>query len=247
MQGAGLRKRGNSGGFMEVESIVVWLIIGAVAGWLAGMIVKGGGFGLIGDIIVGIIGAVIAGWLLPYLHINIGERDRRLDHRRRHRRGDFACDPSADQTGLRLLQRRVPSFANKARPAAYGLCSHYLPGEALDHGCRGLWSRSASPSSSRTSCSSQARTSPACGSLRRRRRSRPTSSMSGPPAGWCSAAMRPRPTIGRPTSSPKTARSAIPSTAITAGITRRHFVRRRRSRLAALRLSLFWPGPPELS
>jgi uncharacterized membrane protein YeaQ/YmgE (transglycosylase-associated protein family) len=57
---------------MEVESIVVWLVIGAVAGWLAGMIVKGGGFGLIGDIVVGIIGAVIAGWLLPYLHINIG-------------------------------------------------------------------------------------------------------------------------------------------------------------------------------
>ncbi len=57
---------------MEVESIVVWLVIGAVAGWLAGVIVKGGGFGLIGDIVVGIIGAVIAGWLLPYLHINIG-------------------------------------------------------------------------------------------------------------------------------------------------------------------------------
>jgi uncharacterized membrane protein YeaQ/YmgE (transglycosylase-associated protein family) len=57
---------------MEAESIVVWLVVGAVAGWLAGMIVKGGGFGLIGDIVVGIIGAVIAGWLLPFLHINIG-------------------------------------------------------------------------------------------------------------------------------------------------------------------------------
>jgi uncharacterized membrane protein YeaQ/YmgE (transglycosylase-associated protein family) len=57
---------------MDVESIVIWLIIGAVAGWLAGMIVKGGGFGLIGDIIVGIIGAVIAGWLLPRLGIIIG-------------------------------------------------------------------------------------------------------------------------------------------------------------------------------
>jgi uncharacterized membrane protein YeaQ/YmgE (transglycosylase-associated protein family) len=56
---------------MGLESIVVWLIVGAVAGWLAGMIVKGGGFGLIGDIVVGIIGAVIAGWLLPRLHINI--------------------------------------------------------------------------------------------------------------------------------------------------------------------------------
>jgi uncharacterized membrane protein YeaQ/YmgE (transglycosylase-associated protein family) len=52
--------------------IIIWLIVGAIAGWLAGMVVKGGGFGLIGDIIVGIIGALIAGWLLPRLGIFIG-------------------------------------------------------------------------------------------------------------------------------------------------------------------------------
>jgi len=46
--------------------------VGAIAGWLAGMVVKGGGFGLIGDIVVGIIGAVIAGWLLPRIGIVIG-------------------------------------------------------------------------------------------------------------------------------------------------------------------------------
>ena len=57
---------------MEAESIVVWLVVGAVAGWLAGMIVKGGGFGLIGDIVVGIIGAVVAGWLLPRVGLYIG-------------------------------------------------------------------------------------------------------------------------------------------------------------------------------
>ena len=50
---------------MGVETIIIWLIVGAIAGWLAGMVVKGGGFGLIGDIIVGIVGAIIAGWLLP--------------------------------------------------------------------------------------------------------------------------------------------------------------------------------------
>ena len=55
-----------------VESFIVWIIVGAIAGWLAGMVVKGGGFGLIGDIVVGIIGAVIAGWLLPRLGIVIG-------------------------------------------------------------------------------------------------------------------------------------------------------------------------------
>ena len=57
---------------MGIESIIIWLIIGAIAGWLAGMVVKGGGFGLIGDIIVGIIGALIAGWLLPRLNIHLG-------------------------------------------------------------------------------------------------------------------------------------------------------------------------------
>ena len=57
---------------MGIESIIIWLIVGAIAGWLAGTVVRGGGFGLIGDIIVGIIGAVIAGWLLPRLGIFIG-------------------------------------------------------------------------------------------------------------------------------------------------------------------------------
>jgi uncharacterized membrane protein YeaQ/YmgE (transglycosylase-associated protein family) len=57
---------------MGVESIIIWLIVGAIAGWLAGTVVRGGGFGLIGDIVVGIIGAVIAGWLLPRLGIFIG-------------------------------------------------------------------------------------------------------------------------------------------------------------------------------
>src|SRR2546429_6916856 len=49
----------------DVQSIIVSLIIGAVAGWLAGQIMRGAGFGLIGNIIVGIVGALVAGWLLP--------------------------------------------------------------------------------------------------------------------------------------------------------------------------------------
>src|SRR5262249_14241948 len=57
---------------MDVEALIIWLIVGAIAGWLAGMVVKGGGYGLIGDIIVGIIGGFIAGWLLPQLGIVIG-------------------------------------------------------------------------------------------------------------------------------------------------------------------------------
>jgi uncharacterized membrane protein YeaQ/YmgE (transglycosylase-associated protein family) len=61
-----------NGGKMDVQTLIIWLIVGAIAGWLAGMVVKGGGYGLIGDIIVGIIGGFIAGWLLPQLGIVIG-------------------------------------------------------------------------------------------------------------------------------------------------------------------------------
>ncbi len=57
---------------MEAQSFIVWLIVGGIAGWLAGMVVKGGGFGLIGDIIVGIVGGLLAGWLLPQIGIVIG-------------------------------------------------------------------------------------------------------------------------------------------------------------------------------
>ena len=57
---------------MDAQTLIIWLIVGAVAGWLAGMVVKGGGYGLIGDIIVGIVGAFIAGWLLPRVGIVIG-------------------------------------------------------------------------------------------------------------------------------------------------------------------------------
>ena len=57
---------------MDAQTLIIWLIVGAVAGWLAGMVVKGGGYGLIGDIIVGIVGAFIAGWLLPQIGIVIG-------------------------------------------------------------------------------------------------------------------------------------------------------------------------------
>ena len=52
-----------------MDGIVWFLLIGLIAGWLAGVLVKGGGFGVIGDIIVGIIGAVIGGFLFGTLGI----------------------------------------------------------------------------------------------------------------------------------------------------------------------------------
>jgi uncharacterized membrane protein YeaQ/YmgE (transglycosylase-associated protein family) len=57
---------------MELSAIIVFLIVGAIAGWLAGVVVKGGGFGLIGDILVGIVGGLLAGWLFPRLGFSLG-------------------------------------------------------------------------------------------------------------------------------------------------------------------------------
>lgn len=54
---------------MTIEMLLIWLVIGAVAGFLAGLIVKGYGFGVVGNIIVGILGAFVGGYLLPRLGI----------------------------------------------------------------------------------------------------------------------------------------------------------------------------------
>lgn len=52
---------------MSAESLIILLLIGAIAGFFAGQIVKGYGFGIAGNIVVGIVGAVLGGWLLPRL------------------------------------------------------------------------------------------------------------------------------------------------------------------------------------
>jgi uncharacterized membrane protein YeaQ/YmgE (transglycosylase-associated protein family) len=49
--------------------IIAALVIGAIAGWLAGLIVRGAGFGLIGNIVIGILGALVASWVLPQLGV----------------------------------------------------------------------------------------------------------------------------------------------------------------------------------
>jgi uncharacterized membrane protein YeaQ/YmgE (transglycosylase-associated protein family) len=48
---------------MTAETILIWIVVGAVAGWLAGLLVRGFGFGLFGNIIIGILGAILGGWL----------------------------------------------------------------------------------------------------------------------------------------------------------------------------------------
>jgi uncharacterized membrane protein YeaQ/YmgE (transglycosylase-associated protein family) len=46
---------------------IAWAVVGLIAGWLAGVVMKGGGYGVIGDIVVGLIGAMIGGFLMGYL------------------------------------------------------------------------------------------------------------------------------------------------------------------------------------
>jgi uncharacterized membrane protein YeaQ/YmgE (transglycosylase-associated protein family) len=58
--------------YLSNESLLVIVVVGVIAGWLAGKIVDGGGFGLIGDLVVGVIGAFIGDWLLPRVGIHLG-------------------------------------------------------------------------------------------------------------------------------------------------------------------------------
>jgi uncharacterized membrane protein YeaQ/YmgE (transglycosylase-associated protein family) len=57
---------------VTLSSVVIWLLIGLIAGWLAGQVTKGSGFGMFGDIIIGIVGAVVGGFVLGALGVNPG-------------------------------------------------------------------------------------------------------------------------------------------------------------------------------
>jgi len=48
-------------------SILAWIVLGLVAGWLAGMLMRGGGYGLLGDLVLGVLGAIVGGWLTGFL------------------------------------------------------------------------------------------------------------------------------------------------------------------------------------
>ena len=55
-----------------MTNLIWFLLVGLIAGWLAGRVMRGGGYGVIGDMIVGIIGALLGGWLFSKLGISLG-------------------------------------------------------------------------------------------------------------------------------------------------------------------------------
>lgn len=57
---------------LDMESLLLFLLIGALAGWIAGKLIRGGGFGLIGNLVVGIVGAVIGGSIFGWLGVAAG-------------------------------------------------------------------------------------------------------------------------------------------------------------------------------
>lgn len=57
---------------MEGKSLMAWIIIGLIAGWLGGKLMRGGGFGLIGNLVVGVIGAFVGGWVFGLLGLSAG-------------------------------------------------------------------------------------------------------------------------------------------------------------------------------
>ena len=57
---------------MALSALIWFLLIGLIAGWLAGQVMRGGGYGVVGDMIVGVIGALLGGWLFGVLGIGAG-------------------------------------------------------------------------------------------------------------------------------------------------------------------------------
>jgi len=88
---------------MAIEDLVLWLVIGGVAGWLASLIVTGYGLGLIGNIVAGIAGASIAGWLLPHIgFVLLGGILAKILNAVIGARDSPACDRSLQSANLKL-------------------------------------------------------------------------------------------------------------------------------------------------
>ena len=55
-----------------MSGLIYWLVVGLIAGWLAGVVMKGGGYGMVADIVIGILGGILGGWIFSALGIGAG-------------------------------------------------------------------------------------------------------------------------------------------------------------------------------
>lgn len=107
---------------MDLTGLVIFLAIGAVAGWLAGNLMKGGGFGLLGNIVVGIVGAVLGG-VRVRLARHFGDRINWLDRYGYRRGGIAAIHCRYHQEVMCLSIRYYPDrFTSSLAPARTVAC-----------------------------------------------------------------------------------------------------------------------------
>ena len=83
-----------------MHGIIGWIVVGLIAGWLAGKVMKGGGYGVLVDIVLGILGGILGGWLFGMLGHFHGWRIDRRDYRGVHRRGDPGLDHTIGEEGI---------------------------------------------------------------------------------------------------------------------------------------------------
>ena len=88
--------------YLSNQSLLVIIVVGIIAGWLAGRVMEGGGFGLIGDLVVGLIGAFIGDWLLPRFGVHPWHGDRCPNRKCLYRSDIAPVDPSAGWWRLEL-------------------------------------------------------------------------------------------------------------------------------------------------
>ena len=55
-----------------MDGLLYWVVVGLIAGWLAGVMMKGGGYGIVVDIVLGMLGAIVGGWIFSMLGIGAG-------------------------------------------------------------------------------------------------------------------------------------------------------------------------------
>ena len=55
-----------------MDGLLYWILVGLIAGWLAGVVMKGGGYGIVVDIVLGMLGAIVGGWIFSVLGIGAG-------------------------------------------------------------------------------------------------------------------------------------------------------------------------------